>query len=1065
MMKKQFNWMRQQLSYPSGREKNSSSPQDGWGYNLVNIISTMNQQLRGQETADYLTEDLLQVEQRIEPVKRAAHNVHKRLVACLQGQYGAELDKRVKKLPLMALSVTMAESFKELDTDSSLGKALEMSCCIQSMLARILAEFEITLEQDVLQPLNKLSEEELPVILKHKKNLQKHILDWNSIKSRLNQVAKNSNNSVSAVTTSGASSAALKLENLKEEEEEMKRRVEQSKDEYMADLYHFSTKEDSYAKYFIKLLEIQAEYHQKSLESLNSSLAELMSSDNQTDAPFPLDAAVPGVYGMPLETHLKAAGREIALPIEACVMMLLTTGMREEGLFRLAAGASVLKKLKYYLDSGSNILDEFYVDPHAVAGALKCYLRELPQPLMTSELYDDWLKAASAKEPEVRLECLKDVCNLLPKDNYNNMRYLIRFLAKLAEQQEVNKMSPSNIAIVLGPNLLWPQENERSQVQLDMASVSSIQVVGVVEPLIQNAEILFPGDIDFNVSSLFTPPLDIKNQNISTTEEPTAVFLPLESNPPIPEERKNAEVIPETVSSKVTQSSTETTICPPTSLSADETSRKTKRVAPPRPTVPPPHPQTTPPVHRNMAPPPPPESPSIPKALPRRTVGGPARAPGVPPPLPPQPARRQSLKALPSPRPPSEATNNKAAAAEEDSTKVCSRETPKDSVHTKKEANERKNSSPAAASQNVEAPENVEPPALQASDWYRFLSPSRERRASDWLRLREEDGRGGRGVGGECSSSMAGCKRLSGACLREVLDEAQGLLFDCDGVLWTGERAVPGAPELMERLNQNGKITLFVSNNSRRSVAELERRFSRLGFRGVRGEQVFSSALCSALYLRKRLLGGEAGDGDSAASTPGRVFVLGGEGLRGELRDAGLRLTDEEGDGDEEPPGQEGLPVRAVVVGYDDQFTFAKLSEACAYLRDPRCLLVATDPDPWHPLSSGQRTPGTGSLTAAVETASGRKATVIGKPNTYMFECIVERFGVDPSRMLMVGDRLETDILFGKNCGLDTVLTLTGVSHLEEAQAYMASDSPSAKDLVPHYYVDSIADLIPGLDE
>lgn len=108
---------------------------------------------------------------------------------------------------------------------------------------------------------------------------------------------------------------------------------------------------------------------------------------------------------------------------------------------------------------------------------------------------------------------------------------------------------------------------------------------------------------------------------------------------------------------------------------------------------------------------------------------------------------------------------------------------------------------------------------------------------------------------------------------------------------------------------------------------------------------------------------------------------------------------------------------------------------------------------------------GTGSLTAAVETASGRKATVIGKPNTYMFECIVERFGVDPSRMLMVGDRLETDILFGKNCGLDTVLTLTGVSHLEEAQAYMASDSPSAKDLVPHYYVDSIADLIPGLDE
>uniref|UniRef100_A0ACB8FNE5 Uncharacterized protein n=2 Tax=Sphaerodactylus townsendi TaxID=933632 RepID=A0ACB8FNE5_9SAUR len=300
---------------------------------------------------------------------------------------------------------------------------------------------------------------------------------------------------------------------------------------------------------------------------------------------------------------------------------------------------------------------------------------------------------------------------------------------------------------------------------------------------------------------------------------------------------------------------------------------------------------------------------------------------------------------------------------------------------------------------------------------------------------------------------MAGCRRLSGSSLREVLGEAQGVLFDCDGVLWTGERAVPGAAELLERLSRHGKAALFVSNNSRRSVTELERRFSRLGFRGVRGEQVFSSALCSALFLRQRLLGDAAGDSPAA----GPVFVLGGEGLRGELRDAGLRLV-----GD---PEEERGPVRAVLVGYDDQFTFAKLSEACAYLRDPQCLLVATDPDPWHPLSDGQCTPGTGSLTAAVETASGRKAMVVGKPNTYMFECIVERFGVDPSRMLMVGDRLETDILFGKNCGLDTVLTLTGVSRLEEAQAYMASDSPAAKDLVPHYYVDSIADLIPGLDE
>lgn len=105
---------------------------------------------------------------------------------------------------------------------------------------------------------------------------------------------------------------------------------------------------------------------------------------------------------------------------------------------------------------------------------------------------------------------------------------------------------------------------------------------------------------------------------------------------------------------------------------------------------------------------------------------------------------------------------------------------------------------------------------------------------------------------------------------------------------------------------------------------------------------------------------------------------------------------------------------------------------------------------------------GTGSLAAAVETASGREALVVGKPSPYMFECITEHFSVDPARTLMVGDRLETDILFGHRCGMTSVLTLTGVSCLEEAQAYLAAGK---HDLVPHYYVESIADLIGGLED
>ncbi|XP_003932930.3 chronophin isoform X1 [Saimiri boliviensis] len=620
---------------------------------------------RTPETAEFLGEDLLQVEQRLEPAKRAAHNVHKRLQACLQGQSGADMDKRVKKLPLMALSTTMAESFKELDPDSSMGKALEMSCAIQNQLARILAEFEMTLERDVLQPLSRLSEEELPAILKHKKSLQKLVSDWNTLKSRLSQAAKNSGSGQGLGGGPGSHShltMANKVETLKEEEEELKRKVEQCRDEYLADLYHFVTKEDSYANYFIHLLEIQADYHRRSLSSLDTALAELRENHGQADHCPSMTAPFSRVYGVSLATHLRELGREIALPIEACVMMLLSEGMKEEGLFRLAAGASVLKRLKQTMASDPHSLEEFCSDPHAVAGALKSYLRELPEPLMTFDLYDDWMRAASLKEPGARLQALQEVCSHLPPENLSNLRYLMKFLARLAEEQEVNKMTPSNIAIVLGPNLLWPPEKEGDQAQLDAASVSSIQVVGVVEALIQSADTLFPGDINFNVSGLFsavtlqdTVSDRLTSDELLPTTVPTSAttLAPAPALGPAPalasaatKERTESEVPPRPASPKVTRSP------PETAAPVEDVARRTKRPAPARPTMPPPQVSGT-----RSSPPAPPlpsgsGSPGTPQALPRRLVGSSLRAPTVPPPLPPtppQPARRQSRRSPASP--------------------------------------------------------------------------------------------------------------------------------------------------------------------------------------------------------------------------------------------------------------------------------------------------------------------------------------------------------------------------------------------------------------------------------
>ncbi|KAL9854340.1 SH3 domain-binding protein 1 isoform 2-T2 [Geothlypis trichas] len=607
MMKRQFNRMRQQLSHPSATT-------------------------RAQEATELLSEDLLQSHFSACRLSRGLSRPSEQLTVCPRGSKPACRDSVAPRW-------------------TSEWKALEMGCCIQSSLAKIVAEFEIDLEHYVLQPLNKLSEEELPTILKHKKTLQKLISDWNTIKSRLNQAAKSSSNSTGAGAGPGASSAANKLEILKEEEEEVKRKVEQCKDEYMADLYHFSTKEDIYASYFIKLLEIQAQYHRQSLESLDSALAELRESHRQTEPSFPTDTPVAGYYGVSLETHLKSLGREIALPIEACVMMLLASGMKEEGLFRLAAGASVLRKLKSSLASGSNALEEFYSDPHAVAGALKSYLRELPQPLMTFELYDEWVKAASLKNIDSRLQSLRDTCSRLPQDSYNNLRYLIKFLAKLAEHQEVNKMTPSNIAIVLGPNLLWSQQSTGDPMQLDLASVSSIQAV--VEALIQNVDTLFPGEIDFNVSGMFMPPTNTGLSKSVPEEEPTPATPPASTPTLLDGEATSRD--PEARSQPATPGLPKPppeAAGPPAPVITDNTTRKGKRPAPARPAVPPPpvaQPRGTAPARA-----------ASPKALPRRTAPG--RAPAVPPPLPPQPAPRHSRDdAPPAPRPSSAEADTAAA--------------------------------------------------------------------------------------------------------------------------------------------------------------------------------------------------------------------------------------------------------------------------------------------------------------------------------------------------------------------------------------------------------------------
>ncbi|XP_041068301.1 pyridoxal phosphate phosphatase-like [Carcharodon carcharias] len=319
------------------------------------------------------------------------------------------------------------------------------------------------------------------------------------------------------------------------------------------------------------------------------------------------------------------------------------------------------------------------------------------------------------------------------------------------------------------------------------------------------------------------------------------------------------------------------------------------------------------------------------------------------------------------------------------------------------------------------------------------------------------------------ASAAAGCcRRLNGenrAWGRELLAAVDTFLLDCDGVLWDGARALAGGPELLSRLQALGKRVYLISNNGSSSAGGLLDKCRRLGL-PVGPRQLYNTSRCSALYLRQALA-------PAPPETPrGPVYVLGSPGLCAELREAGLRVLgggqQREEEQEEDPQGEPSPPgIQAVLVGFDEHFSFSHLARACIYLRDPRCLFLATDPDPWYPREGGRVVPGTGSLTAAVEVASCRKAKVIGKPNRYMFDCIANEGegAIDPSRALMIGDRLETDILFGANCGMRTVLVLTGVSTLQDAQANMVSDIPHHRKMVPDFYVDSIADFLPLLKD
>jgi HAD superfamily hydrolase (TIGR01450 family) len=241
-----------------------------------------------------------------------------------------------------------------------------------------------------------------------------------------------------------------------------------------------------------------------------------------------------------------------------------------------------------------------------------------------------------------------------------------------------------------------------------------------------------------------------------------------------------------------------------------------------------------------------------------------------------------------------------------------------------------------------------------------------------------------------------------------LADRFDGLLIDLDGVVWIGREPVPGSVETLRELLATGKRIVFVTNNPGRLPQAYAERLQGLGV------EVGVGQIVTAGMVVARLAGKAAGAGGSA-------FVIGRPALKEMVAASGTRLLE----------GDEAEEADVVVVAGHPGFDYGELKTA-KFALDNGARLFATSHDPTMPYPGGEL-PGTGAVLAAVEVASGKTATIAGKPEPHLFEMAKEAGG--GGRLAMVGDRISSDIDGGRRAGLETILVLSGTSSREEAEA------------------------------
>jgi NagD protein len=251
------------------------------------------------------------------------------------------------------------------------------------------------------------------------------------------------------------------------------------------------------------------------------------------------------------------------------------------------------------------------------------------------------------------------------------------------------------------------------------------------------------------------------------------------------------------------------------------------------------------------------------------------------------------------------------------------------------------------------------------------------------------------------------------------------LLSDMDGVLIREDQAIPGAADLVRRLRDAGMPFLLLTNNSIFTPRDLRARLAHIGIE-VPAESIWTSALATAEFLHEQ-------------RPEGTAYVIGEAGLTAALHAVGYVMTDRDPD--------------YVVLGETRTYSFEAITTAIRLI-ERGARFIATNPDPTGPSDAGP-IPATGAVAALITRATGVQPYFVGKPNPLMMRSALNRIDAHSESTVMVGDRMETDVVAGLEAGMRTVLVLTGSTRLEAVERFPYR---------PSYIRDSVADVVELVD-